>query len=83
MVMPSNCKEILLFIMQLTGVVYYTSTGAIVAIQDVDEHMYFAAEGRRGKSCLVGSFHYSLVGKEALFRVCIILLIIIVYGKFI
>ncbi|KAI4372378.1 hypothetical protein MLD38_010618 [Melastoma candidum] len=43
--------------------------GAVVAIQDVDEHMYFTAEGRKGKYRSVGSFHYSIVGKRALFRV--------------
>ncbi|XP_048138871.1 uncharacterized protein LOC115740159 isoform X2 [Rhodamnia argentea] len=43
--------------------------GAIVAIQDIDEHMYFTVEGERTECKLVGSIHYSLVGEQALFRV--------------
>ncbi|XP_020537290.1 uncharacterized protein LOC105639629 isoform X2 [Jatropha curcas] len=42
--------------------------GAIVAIQDVHEHMYFAVEGENNYT-LVGVIHYSLVGEKALFRV--------------
>ncbi|XP_039155678.1 uncharacterized protein LOC104457236 [Eucalyptus grandis] len=43
--------------------------GAIVAIQDIDEHMYFTIEGETTKCKLVGSIHYSLVRERALFRV--------------
>ncbi|KAF8015488.1 hypothetical protein BT93_H1109 [Corymbia citriodora subsp. variegata] len=43
--------------------------GAIVAIQDIDEHMYFTIEGERTECKLVGSIHHSLVGERALFRV--------------
>jgi hypothetical protein len=44
--------------------------GAIVAIQDVHQHMYFTVEGGENKYSLVGAVHYSLVGERALFRVC-------------
>ncbi|KAK9285530.1 hypothetical protein L1049_024725 [Liquidambar formosana] len=43
--------------------------GAIVAIQDVHQHMYFAIESVENKYSLVGTNHYSLVGERALFRV--------------
>ncbi|XP_059458026.1 uncharacterized protein LOC132187653 isoform X3 [Corylus avellana] len=43
--------------------------GAIVAIQDVHQHMYFTVEGGENKYSLVGADHYSLVGERALFRV--------------
>jgi hypothetical protein len=43
--------------------------GAIVAVQDVDQHMYFTVEGGDNKYNLVGAVHYSLVGERALFRV--------------
>lgn len=43
--------------------------GAIVAIQDVDQHMYITVEERDNKYNLVGAVHYSLVGERALFRV--------------
>ncbi|XP_031387722.1 uncharacterized protein LOC116200899 isoform X2 [Punica granatum] len=43
--------------------------GAVVAIQDVDQHMYFAVEGERDKYSLVGVLHYSLAGERAFFRV--------------
>lgn len=43
--------------------------GAIVAIQDVDKHMYITVDGVEGKYTLVGALHYSLVGERALFRV--------------
>ncbi|KAE9466916.1 hypothetical protein C3L33_01182, partial [Rhododendron williamsianum] len=43
--------------------------GALVAIQDVHQHMYIAVEGGESKYILVGATHYSLVGDRALFRV--------------
>ncbi|XP_050206496.1 uncharacterized protein LOC126656072 [Mercurialis annua] len=43
--------------------------GAIVAIQDVHQHLYFTVEGGENKYNLVGMIHYSLVGEKALFRV--------------
>ncbi|XP_030975282.1 uncharacterized protein LOC115995020 isoform X4 [Quercus lobata] len=43
--------------------------GAIVAIQDVDQHMYITVEEGDNKYNLVGAVHYSLVGERALFRV--------------
>ncbi|XP_024036479.1 uncharacterized protein LOC18037025 isoform X3 [Citrus clementina] len=43
--------------------------GAIVAIQDVDQHTYFAVEDGENKYTLAGAIHYSLVGERALFRV--------------
>ncbi|XP_058010533.1 uncharacterized protein LOC110658088 isoform X2 [Hevea brasiliensis] len=43
--------------------------GAIVAIQDVHQHMYFAVEGEESKYNLVGIIHYSILGEKALFRV--------------
>ncbi|XP_042974875.1 uncharacterized protein LOC122306512 isoform X1 [Carya illinoinensis] len=43
--------------------------GAIVAIQDVHQHMYFTVESGENKYSLVGAVHYSLVGERALFRV--------------
>ncbi|KAM1156496.1 hypothetical protein ACFX2B_026994 [Malus domestica] len=43
--------------------------GAIVAIQDVHQHMYFTVEGEENKYSVAGAVHYSLVGERALFRV--------------
>ncbi|KAK4778296.1 hypothetical protein SAY87_018483 [Trapa incisa] len=43
--------------------------GAIIAIQDIEQHMYLAVDDRRDKYSLVGVIHYSLVGKRALFKV--------------
>lgn len=43
--------------------------GAIVAIQDIDQHMYFTVEGGENEYSLGGAVHYSLVGERALFRV--------------
>uniref|UniRef100_A0A7N0RDR0 Vacuolar protein sorting-associated protein 13 VPS13 adaptor binding domain-containing protein n=1 Tax=Kalanchoe fedtschenkoi TaxID=63787 RepID=A0A7N0RDR0_KALFE len=43
--------------------------GAIVAIQDVQQHMYVAVETNGNKYNLRGVIHYSLVGERALFRV--------------
>ncbi|TYK12928.1 DUF1162 domain-containing protein/Apt1 domain-containing protein [Cucumis melo var. makuwa] len=42
--------------------------GAIVAIQDIHQHMYFCVEGY-DRYNLVGVMHYSLKGDRALFRV--------------
>ncbi|TYH44733.1 hypothetical protein ES332_D11G215800v1 [Gossypium tomentosum] len=43
--------------------------GAIVAIQDVHQHLYFTVEGGENKYAVGGSVHYSFVGERALFRV--------------
>ncbi|KAK7251111.1 hypothetical protein RIF29_34030 [Crotalaria pallida] len=43
--------------------------GAIVAIQDVNQHMYLAVEGEEKTFNIGGVIHYSLVGERALFRV--------------
>ncbi|XP_010558503.1 PREDICTED: uncharacterized protein LOC104827123 [Tarenaya hassleriana] len=43
--------------------------GAIVAIQDVHQHLFFTVEGGQDKYMLAGTLHYSLVGERALFRV--------------
>ncbi|KAL0332240.1 UNVERIFIED_CONTAM: Vacuolar protein sorting-associated protein 13a [Sesamum calycinum] len=43
--------------------------GAIVAIQDVDQHMYIAVGGTESRYDIAGAIHYSLVGERALFRV--------------
>ncbi|XP_057415880.1 uncharacterized protein LOC130710577 isoform X2 [Lotus japonicus] len=43
--------------------------GAIVAIQDVNQHMYFTVEGEEKAFSIGGTIHYSLVGERALFRV--------------
>ncbi|KAJ6678511.1 VACUOLAR PROTEIN SORTING-ASSOCIATED PROTEIN VPS13 [Salix viminalis] len=43
--------------------------GAIVAVQDVHQHLYFAVEERESKNSLTGVIHYSLVGEKTLFRV--------------
>ncbi|XP_068653783.1 uncharacterized protein [Aristolochia californica] len=43
--------------------------GAIVAIKDLQQHMYFAVEAVESKYRLVGVVHYSLVGERALFQV--------------
>nr|XP_010908092.2 uncharacterized protein LOC105034577 isoform X2 [Elaeis guineensis] len=48
---------------------YKIPDGAIVALRDLHQHMYFAVENRQKKYCLVGAQHYSLVGERALFRV--------------
>ncbi|KAF9678408.1 hypothetical protein SADUNF_Sadunf07G0031900 [Salix dunnii] len=42
--------------------------GAIVAIQDVHQHLYFAVEERENKNSLTGVIHYSLVGEKTLFK---------------
>ncbi|KAL6551686.1 hypothetical protein OROGR_007840 [Orobanche gracilis] len=43
--------------------------GTIVAIQDVDQHMYIAVGGSESGYHIDGTIHYSLVGERALFRV--------------
>lgn len=46
-----------------------------MAIQDVNQHMYFTVEGEEKAFSIGGTIHYSLVGERALFRVrtkCII-----------
>ncbi|OVA18601.1 Vacuolar protein sorting-associated protein 13 domain [Macleaya cordata] len=43
--------------------------GAVVALQDIHQHMYFAVEDSESKYRLTGAIHYSLVGERALFRV--------------
>ncbi|XP_011099247.1 uncharacterized protein LOC105177708 isoform X2 [Sesamum indicum] len=43
--------------------------GTIVAIQDVDQHMYIAVGGTESRYDIAGAIHYSLVGERALFRV--------------
>ncbi|KAF9604152.1 hypothetical protein IFM89_002827 [Coptis chinensis] len=43
--------------------------GAVVAIQDIHQHTYFAVEGVANKYTVIGANHYSLVGERALFRV--------------
>ncbi|KAK9053203.1 hypothetical protein SSX86_029835 [Deinandra increscens subsp. villosa] len=43
--------------------------GSIIAIQDVDQHMYIVVEGAERKYHLAGAMHYSLAGEMALFRV--------------
>ncbi|KAK6923730.1 hypothetical protein RJ641_009930, partial [Dillenia turbinata] len=43
--------------------------GAIVAIQDVHQHLYLTVESMENKYSLTGVMHYSLVGDKALFRV--------------
>ncbi|KAL9253020.1 hypothetical protein AKJ16_DCAP05857 [Drosera capensis] len=42
--------------------------GAIVAIEDVHQHLYMTVEHMGDKYGLTGSIHYSLVGKRALFK---------------
>ena len=44
--------------------------GSIIAIQDVDQHMYIVAEGAERNYHLAGAMHYSVAGETALFRVC-------------
>ncbi|KFK40709.1 hypothetical protein AALP_AA2G031100 [Arabis alpina] len=43
--------------------------GAIVAIQDIHQHMFFTVEEKGDKCVVTGTLHYSLVGERALFRV--------------
>ncbi|GER30822.1 hypothetical protein STAS_06785 [Striga asiatica] len=43
--------------------------GTIVAIQDVDQHMYIAVGGAENGHDIEGAIHYSLVGERALFSV--------------
>ncbi|XP_056697041.1 uncharacterized protein [Spinacia oleracea] len=43
--------------------------GAIVAIQDVHQHLFVTVESAENKYKLGGAVHYSLAGKRALFRV--------------
>ncbi|OMO84165.1 hypothetical protein COLO4_22188 [Corchorus olitorius] len=42
---------------------------AIVAIQDVHQHLYITVEGGENNYAVGGAIHYSLVGERALFRV--------------
>ena len=48
---------------------FMSCVGAIVAIQDVHQHLYFAVEERENKNSLTGVIHYSLVGEKTLFKV--------------
>ncbi|KAI0501557.1 hypothetical protein KFK09_016502 [Dendrobium nobile] len=48
---------------------YKIPDGAIVAIQDLQQHMYFAVEHVDNKFHMVGTLHYFLVGERALFKV--------------
>ncbi|PKA60961.1 hypothetical protein AXF42_Ash019950 [Apostasia shenzhenica] len=48
---------------------YKIPDGAIVAVQDLHQHMYFTVERLDDKYHLVGALHYSLVGERALFKV--------------
>ncbi|MED6114835.1 hypothetical protein PIB30_084302 [Stylosanthes scabra] len=43
--------------------------GAVVAIQDINQHMYFTVEGEENSFSIGGVIHYSLAGERALFRV--------------
>ncbi|KAJ4788105.1 hypothetical protein LUZ62_039351 [Rhynchospora pubera] len=43
--------------------------GAIVAIMDLDQHMYMAIEAVESKFFVVGVLHYSIAGERALFKV--------------
>lgn len=56
-------------LMELELIILMIFTGAIVAILDVHQHMYFTVESGENKYNLVGAVHYSLVGERALFRV--------------
>ncbi|KAK8963808.1 hypothetical protein KSP40_PGU006440 [Platanthera guangdongensis] len=47
---------------------YKIPDGAIVAIQDLQQHMYFAVEPVETKYHLIGTPHYFLVGERALFK---------------
>ncbi|KAG8384490.1 hypothetical protein BUALT_Bualt04G0123100 [Buddleja alternifolia] len=42
--------------------------GTIVAIKDVDQHMYIAVRDAESRYDIAGAIHYSLVGERALFR---------------
>lgn len=54
----------------LTFSMFMIWTGAVVAIKDMHQHMYFAVESLENMYRLGGAIHYSLVGERALFRVC-------------
>lgn len=58
----------------LTKYAVALSLGAIVAIQDVHQHMYVTVESVDNKYKVGGKVHYSLAGKKALFRVRVPLL---------
>lgn len=45
--------------------------GAVVALQDIHQHMYFAVEDLENDYRLTGVIHYSLAKERALFRVYI------------
>ncbi|XP_031479491.1 uncharacterized protein LOC116250167 isoform X3 [Nymphaea colorata] len=45
------------------------SNGVVVAVKDLDQHVYLAVELVENNHHLVGAAHYSLVGERALFRV--------------
>lgn len=65
-------KHLIMFLenlMEIQLITFIIFIGAIVAIQDVDQHMYITVEEGDNKYNLVGAVHYSLVGERALFRV--------------
>lgn len=53
------------------NIINYDRAGAIVAIKDLHEHMYFAVEAVDDKYRVGGVLHYSLARERALFRVSI------------
>uniref|UniRef100_A0A0D9Y124 Vacuolar protein sorting-associated protein 13 VPS13 adaptor binding domain-containing protein n=1 Tax=Leersia perrieri TaxID=77586 RepID=A0A0D9Y124_9ORYZ len=48
---------------------YTIPDGAIVAIRDLDQQMYVSVKNTGSKSQVVGTYHYSLSGEHALFKV--------------
>lgn len=45
------------------------TTGAIVAIRDLDQQMYVSVKNIGMKYQVVGAYHYSLAGEHSLFKV--------------
>ncbi|KAL5225980.1 hypothetical protein ABZP36_012619 [Zizania latifolia] len=54
---------------QLANIDYTIPDGAIVAIRDLDQQMYVSVKNTGNKYQVVGTYHYSLAGEHALFKV--------------
>ncbi|KQJ86021.1 uncharacterized protein LOC100840359 isoform X2 [Brachypodium distachyon] len=54
---------------QTESVDYTIPDGAIVAIQDLDQHMFVSVKNTGMNYQVVGAYHYSLAGEHALFKV--------------
>jgi hypothetical protein len=70
MVILLNDRCLHLIDLKLTANLCITaSTGAIVAIRDLNQQMYVSVNNTGNTYQVVGTFHYSLAGEHALFKV--------------